>query len=135
MYKWLAWLTRLDQDNAAVLAKLAVIEAAITTGFLDMSGTTNQLDADIAVVQTNEAALVTGVNAIVTFLGTLPTLIANAVATAQANGATPAQLAEVTAVGTTIATETANLAAALATAQAATTPTVLGGTSTVPGAA
>lgn len=134
-WPWTARFDRLDQVTAAILAELTDLKAAQAKGFLDMSTTTTQLDTDIAADQVDLAALVTAVNSIVAFMGTVPTLITNAVNTALANGATPAQLAEVTAIGTSVATETASLSAALAAATAATTPTVAGGTSTTGGGA
>lgn len=70
------------------------------------------LQADVAQETTVEASAITLINGI-------PALIANAVAAAQAAGATPAELASLTALGTAITNSSAGLAAAVT----ANTPT------------
>lgn len=78
-----------------------------------MSTSVNALDTQIATLTADVAAETTVEQSAITLINGIPTLIANAVAAAQAAGATPAELAALTALGTSITNSSANLAAAV----------------------
>jgi len=78
-----------------------------------MSTAANALDAQIANLTADVAAETTVEQSAITLINGIPTLIANAVAAAQAAGATPAELAALTALGTSITNSRAGLAAAV----------------------
>lgn len=78
-----------------------------------MSTAANALDAQIANLTADVAAETTVEQSAITLINGIPTLIANAVAAAQAAGATPAELAALTALGTSITNSSAGLAAAV----------------------
>lgn len=72
------------------------------------------LDDKIAVLTTDVTAETTVVDSAVTLINGIPKLIADAVETALAAGATPAQLQAITDVQTTIEKKSSELAAAVA---------------------
>lgn len=89
--------------------------------------TANSLDAQIAQLQQAVANETTVDQSAITLIQGVPALIATAVAQAQAAGATPAELASLSALGTSIANNAAGLAAAVS---AGTTPPPATGPST-----
>ena len=73
-----------------------------------------QLDDQLTQLQADVTAENTVIDSAVTLLNGIPAMIAAAVATATAAGATPAELQAVTDLGTAIAAKTAVLSAAVA---------------------
>ena len=80
------------------------------------------LDQAIADLQAKVAAETTVEASAVALLNGIPKMISDAVASALAAGATPAQLAELAAVGTSIQSSSAGLAAAITTNTPAAVP-------------
>lgn len=78
-----------------------------------MSGTQNQLDAEIAALTAQVTANTTAEGSALVLLNGIPAMIAAAVAAAQAAGATPDELAAITNLQTTLAASAAPLAAAV----------------------
>ena len=78
-----------------------------------MSTATNALDTQIANLTADVAAETTVEESAITLITGIPGMIAVAVAQATAAGATPAELAAVTALGTSITNSSSKLAAAV----------------------
>lgn len=116
-----------------VVEALGVLASEIRTQFnainrrLDtMSGTQNQLDADIQTLQQQVASDTDAENSAITLINGIPGLIQTAVNDALANGATQQQLQSLSDLSTTLQ----NNAQALASAVAANTPAAGGGGAT-----
>jgi hypothetical protein len=106
----------LTEETAASADALAPLLAAITALQKDvqaMSGTQSALDQAIASLQAQVTQETTVNQSAVTLLNGIPALIQAAVSQAQAAGATPAQLQALTDLGTTIASNTSGLSAAV----------------------
>lgn len=97
--------------------------------------TANSLDTAIAALQADVTQETTVNQSAITLLNGIPALIATAVADAQAAGATPAELASITALGMAITANTTNLAAAVTANTTAAGAPGIGPTSQQPGAA
>jgi hypothetical protein len=111
---------RLDLIQAtcnAILALLIQENKEIQT----MASGQNALDTQIAQLTSEVVAQTSVVTSVQTFISGIPALIATAVANAQAAGATPAELASLTALGASIQNNSAALTAAV-TANTAVSP-------------
>lgn len=95
--------------------KIDVLQGQVTKGFLKMT----QLDTEIAALQASVTSLTTTVSSATALIGGFSNQLAAAIAAAQAAGATPAELQQLTDLQTSIDSNTAKLAAAVA---ANTTP-------------
>ena len=112
----------------AVIERLTQIEQRI----IDMSGTTSTLSSALAALQADFTAQGVEVTALVTYVTNLQAEYAAAIAAAAAGGATPAQLAELTALDAQVHQQTASFAALVSsgTASVAGGGVTNGGTAT-----
>lgn len=78
-----------------------------------MAAGQNALDTQIAQLTAQVANDTTVEGSAITLLNSIPTLIQNAINTALANGATPAELSELSGLSSTLTANAANLAAAV----------------------
>jgi hypothetical protein len=106
-------ITEQPAASADALTALTAAVIGLRKDIQTMSGTQNQLDAEIADLQAKVEAETGVTQSAVTLLNGIPALIATAVAQAQAAGATDAQLAAMKALGNTIAQNTGGLAGAV----------------------
>jgi hypothetical protein len=116
----------ITEQSAASVDALAALTAAVNDLRKDiqtMSGTQTQLDAAIADLQTKVAANTSAAQSADTLITGIPALISDAVGKAVAAGASPAQLAAVTALGDAIAANTSGLAGAVTANTPAAAPT------------
>jgi chromosome segregation ATPase len=100
-----------------ILSALTRIERKIdllTTTLNQESKQMAKLDDDIAALQAEVAQETSVTESAIALLDGIPKMIADAVAAAQAAGATPEQLAAIEALSTSLQTQTTNLAAAVA---------------------
>jgi hypothetical protein len=88
-----------------------------------MATNTNALDSSIAQLTASVAAQTTVIGSVQTLLNSIPSLIANAVQAALAAGATPTELAEITALGVSIQNNTSSLVSAVSSNTPASAPT------------
>jgi chromosome segregation ATPase len=86
----------------------------LTTTLNQESKQMAKLDDDIAALQAEVAQETSVTESAIALLDGIPKMIADAVAAAQAAGATPEQLAAIEALSTSLQTQTTNLAAAVA---------------------
>jgi hypothetical protein len=103
--------------EADILRSLARIEGNISILLATLSnvrGTMAKLDDDIAALQAEVTQETSVTESAIALLDGIPKMIADAVAAAQAAGATPEQLAAIEALSTSLQTQTTNLAAAVA---------------------
>jgi hypothetical protein len=94
-------------------AKLDSLILTVQKGFANMAAGQSALDSQIAQLTASVTAQSTVVGSVSTLLNSIPSLIATAVQTALAAGATPEELASLTALGTTIQQNTATLSQAV----------------------
>ena len=109
-------VTQLNVTLAAVQSTLAVLQATLTNIETQMGGlmtASANVAAEVASLTTSVANETTVDQSAVVLLNGIPAMIANAIAQAQAAGATPAQLAAIDALRQTMATNATNLAAAI----------------------
>ena len=97
----------------AIRSQLDRIERLLNQLILQGAKNMSQLDTAIAALTAQVAAETTVEQSAVTLINGIPALIASAVATATAAGATPVQLAAITALGTSIQTSSTSLASAV----------------------
>jgi hypothetical protein len=115
----------ITEQSAASVDALAALTAAVNDLRKDietMSATQSQLDADIADLQSKVAANTSESQSAVTLMNGIPGMISDAVSKAVAAGASPTQLAAITALGDALAANTTGLAGAV-TANTPSAPT------------